>query len=226
MKKYEIWIHVEEIDGDQNHHLDLDMPYKAGCFKTEAKARKYVENELMTTRLNGSAADLLEACKALTSYTSELLYRLDNQVNPSDIDEIRQAKEVIARYCPAKTTPTSQFRMTLREQSPCFEPKTTMLKLLEENGQLWIQPQGYGEKCTEDGEGSPVGMEIWEGRLRLVVFNNINSEDPQIMDLENAKETARLRCNWCKKEIQAGSIQWKGLLFCSDVCLDACRAVQ
>lgn len=225
MKQYEVWIHVEQIDGDQNHHLDLDMPYKAGCFKTEANARKYVENELMTTHISGSAVDLLEACKALTSYTSELLYRLDNQVNLSDIDQIQQAKEVIARYRPVKAAP-GQFQITLKEQSPNFESKTILLRLLAENGQLWIQPQGYGEKCTEDGEGFPVGMEIWEGRLRLVVFDNINSEDPRIIDLENAKETARLRCNWCKKEIQAGSIQWKGLSFCSDACLDACRAVQ
>jgi hypothetical protein len=226
MKKYEVWVHVEEIDVDQNHYLDTDTPYKAGCFKTEAEARQFVENELMTTCISGSAADLLEACKALISYTSDLLYRLDNQVNLSDIDEIRQAQEVIAKYRPVRTASAGQFQITLREQSPNFEPKTIMLRLLAENGQLWIRPQGYGEKCTEDSEGSPVGMEIWEDRLRLVVFDNINSEDPRIIDLENAKESARWRCNWCKKEIHANSIQWKGLLFCSDICLDACRAVQ
>jgi len=224
MKHYEVCIYIEEIDEDQGH-TPSDMPYEAGRFKTEAQARKFVENELMTTRLSGSAADLLEACKVLTSYTSELLQQLDNQVDLSDIEEIRQAKEAIAKYRPAKTA-AGQFQITLQEQSPCFEPKTIMLHLLAENGQLWIQPQGYGEKCAEDGEGSPVGMEIWEDRLRLVVFDNINSEDPRIIDLENAKETVRRRCNWCKKEIHAGSIQWKGLLFCGESCLDACRAAQ
>ena len=119
-----------------------------------------------------------------------------------------------------------QYEVTLKEQSPAFEPKTVMLSLLSEDGQLWIRPQGYGEKCIEDGQGSPVGMEIWEGRLRLVIFDNINSEEPRIIDLENAKETARLRCNWCNNQIMAGSIQWKGLFFCSESCLDACRAVQ
>lgn len=226
MKKYEVWIHVEEIDGDQNHYLDVDMPYKAGCFKTESEARTFVERELMTTQVSGSAADVLEACSVLTSYVSDLLYRLDNQVNLSEIEEIRKAKEAIARYRPAKAAAAGRFRVTLQEQSPCFEPKTITLQLLAENGQLWIQPKGYGEKCTEDGEGSPVGMEIWEDRLRLVVFDNINSEDPRIIDLENAKETARLRCNWCKRDIQADSIRWKDLLFCSDACLDACRAAQ
>ncbi len=29
----------------------------------------------------------------------------------------------------------------------------------------------------------------------MIVFDNINREDPQIIDLENAKEIARMRCN-------------------------------
>lgn len=225
MKHYEVWIHVEEIDGDQNHYLDMDRPYEAGRFKTEAQARQFVEKELMTTKVSGSAADLLEACKVLTSYTSELLQQMNDQVWLDEIAEIRQAKEAIAKYRPVEMMP-GQFRVTLQEQSPGFELRTIMLHLLAENGQLWIQPQGYGEKCTEDGEGSPVGMEIWEDHLRLVVFDNINSEDPKIIDLENAKETARLLCNWCKTQIGTDSIQWKGLLFCNDACLDACRAAQ
>ncbi len=42
--------------------------------------------------------ELLRVFRVLTSYTSDLLYRLDNQVDLSDIDEIQQAKEVIAKY--------------------------------------------------------------------------------------------------------------------------------
>ncbi len=55
-------------------------------------------DELMTTRISRSAADLLEACKVLTSYTTDLLYRLDNQVNLADVEEIQQAKDAIAKY--------------------------------------------------------------------------------------------------------------------------------
>ena len=139
-----------------------------------------------------STDDLLEACKVLTSYTSDLLYRLDDQVDLSEIDEIRQAKEAITNYRFVETAMTEQFEATLQEQSPDFPQKTIKLKLLAENGQLWIQPVGYGEKCTADGEGSPVGMEIWQDRLRLVVFDDINSEDPRIIDLENARESCRI----------------------------------
>jgi hypothetical protein len=52
----------------------------------------------MTTGIVRSAADLLEACKVLTSYTMDLLYRLDNQINLSDVEEIQQAKYAVAKY--------------------------------------------------------------------------------------------------------------------------------
>lgn len=43
-------------------------------------------------------AQLLEACKTITSYTSELLYQMDDQVNTDDIDEVKQAKDAIESY--------------------------------------------------------------------------------------------------------------------------------
>jgi hypothetical protein len=82
-------------------------------------------------------------------------------------------------------------RIMLLEQSSDHPEKSIELSLNIENGQLWIRPVGYGEKCAPDGEGSPIGFEIWQGRLRLVVFDNIKSEDPQIIDLEDARESNR-----------------------------------
>ena len=35
-----------------------------------------------------------------------------------------------------------------------------------------------------------------------------------------------MRCNWCGKEIKREAIKWKGVCFCSDACLDECRAAQ
>jgi hypothetical protein len=34
------------------------------------------------------------------------------------------------------------------------------------------------------------------------------------------------RCNWCGKEITGEAIKWRGVCFCSDGCLDECRAIQ
>ena len=128
MKKYKVWIQIEEIDEEQNHYEDIDLPFALGTFDNLPSARRFVDDKLIM----------------------------------------------------------------LREQSPDFPPKSIMLRLFAENGQFWIRPEGYGEKGTIDGEGSPVGMEIWQGRLRLIVFDDINSEDPQIIDLENASEACRI----------------------------------
>ena len=125
-----------------------------------------------------------------------------------------------------KSSETKITEFTIKEQCPDSAPIEIKVNILSEGGQIWIQPEGFGEKCAMDDEGWPVGIEIWQGRLRLIIFDDINREDPQIIDMENARETARMRCNWCKKEIDTESIKWKGLLFCSEPCLDECRAAQ
>ena len=99
--------------------------------------------ELITRQITGSAADLLEACRVITSYATDLLYRLDDQVDISDIEELQQARDIIERY-----------------------------------------------------------------------------------DGTDKAKTACMKCNWCKKKMDTEFIKWKGLLFCSEVCLDECRAAQ
>jgi hypothetical protein len=116
--------------------------------------------------------------------------------------------------------------MTIKEQCQDAQPVELKVNVLSEAGQIWIQPEGYGEKCAVDGEGWPIGIEIWQGKLRLIVFDDINSEEPQIISLEKARETNRDRCNWCGKVVEGEPIKWKTLLFCSEPCLDECRAAQ
>jgi hypothetical protein len=121
------------------------------------------------------------------------------------------------------------YTITIKEQCPDSPPVEIKVKVLSEGGQIWIQPKGYGEKCAMDDEGWPVGIEIWQGRLRLIVFDDINREDPQIIDLEKAKESCR--CNfsdYCKaaeylaeqgRKIFTGPM--KGGLW-NARCMDAC----
>jgi hypothetical protein len=104
---YKVWIQIEEIDEDKNHYLNISEPYEAGKFDNESEAVKFVEDELMTTQIPASASGLLEACKVITSYTVDLLYKLDNQINLDDIEEIQQAKTAIARYGSAGTPNTN-----------------------------------------------------------------------------------------------------------------------
>jgi hypothetical protein len=51
---------------------------------------------------------------------------------------------------------------------------------------------GYGEKEGNVGDGSPVVLEKYEGKLRLIVFADINKDEPtHIISLEGALESAR-----------------------------------
>lgn len=83
---------------------------------------------------------------------------------------------------------------TIKEQCPDALQVQIKVNILSENGQLWIQPEGYGGKDTVDGIGWPIGIEIWNGKLRFVVYDDIVKETPQILDLTKAQE----ECRYCK----------------------------
>jgi|694.fasta_scaffold139348_2 hypothetical protein len=56
-----------------------------------------------------------------------------------------------------------------------------------------LKPQGYGDYCSVIGNGCPVLLEVCQGRLRLVVWADINQEEPtHYIDLEGAREDKRL----------------------------------
>ncbi len=65
------------------------------------------------------------------------------------------------------------------------------IRVTSEGGSLNIYPEGYGDCDSADGHGVPVFLELWEARLRVVVFADINEQDPQIIDIEAAKENER-----------------------------------
>lgn len=54
-----------------------------------------------------------------------------------------------------------------------------------------ISPEGYGDNESADGHGSPIFIEYYEGHLRVLVWSNINDPEPTIIDLEQARESAR-----------------------------------
>lgn len=57
---------------------------------------------------------------------------------------------------------------------------------------LEIKPKGYGDFASADGSGVPIILEVCGGILRLVVWADINDDNPtHIINLEGARETAR-----------------------------------
>jgi hypothetical protein len=83
-----------------------------------------------------------------------------------------------------------KFNVTVFSQAPDDDTKIEC-KIESVNGILFISPKGYGDYASEDGYGTPIAVEIWDGHLRVLVWDDINKEDPRILDLEGAKESLR-----------------------------------
>ena len=74
--------------------------------------------------------------------------------------------------------------------------KYLLKDITDENASLEveIQTETYGiaikspdHGCNEDQESGPIYIELYEGKLRLVVWDDINSPEPKIIDLDSAK---------------------------------------
>lgn len=78
--------------------------------------------------------------------------------------------------------------------------------------------QGY------DGQDNVAEARDWVaghgGALRVEICSvNVDCS----ASLKNGTDS---RCNWCGEAIKAEAIKWRGVCFCSDACLDECRAAQ
>jgi len=177
-----------DVGGEQSRQLSAEI----NILKKALKAMACSVNQSRKTIHGFLETQLLEACKVITSYTMDLLYRLDDQVNISDVEELQQARDVIDRYENMKNQSGRLLvECFISEQSSDVPCKELSVNIMSEHGKLWIQPAGYGDKTSADGHGWPIGLEIWQGRLRLIIFSDINTEDPQIIDLENTREESR-----------------------------------
>jgi hypothetical protein len=57
------------------------------------------------------------------------------------------------------------------------------------SSELSIQPEGTG---TFEGDFAPILLEFWEGKVRLLVWADINDQDPtHVIELPGALEAAR-----------------------------------
>jgi len=67
-----------------------------------------------------------------------------------------------------------------------------LMRVRGNNRLMTIGARGYGEKGAADGEGTPIVIEVHDGELRLLVWSDINSEDPtHIISLQGAMENKR-----------------------------------
>jgi len=59
-------------------------------------------------------------------------------------------------------------------------------------GCMFLKAKGYGDSLSEDNEGIPLMIEFYKGELRVVIWGDINQEDPSnIISLEGARNNVR-----------------------------------
>lgn len=85
-----------------------------------------------------------------------------------------------------------KFYFQLEDRHPDHKGKKLHgAALIGDASHLEIYIEGYGEHGADDGDGSVVQMELWDGALRVLTRPNINVVDPTVIDLEMAKESGR-----------------------------------
>jgi len=54
-----------------------------------------------------------------------------------------------------------------------------------------IHLNGYGTNDMADGYGSPIALDYCDGKVQVLVWSDINSQEPDKINMENALETNR-----------------------------------
>ncbi len=87
----------------------------------------------------------------------------------------------------------AKFFTTLEDVHAIKGQKTRDIKIEMEEGMncIEIKPKGYGDFASADGCGVPIIVEVYEGRLRVILFPDINKDDATVIDMEGAREDAR-----------------------------------
>lgn len=66
------------------------------------------------------------------------------------------------------------------------------VRVVANRGTITLMPKGYGTANEPDGHGSPIYIELYEGRLRVLAWADITQEDPtHILGMEGARESRR-----------------------------------
>lgn len=81
---------------------------------------------------------------------------------------------------------------TLRDAHPDHGGRLPIRVAVSPNG-VSLYAEGYGDCTSAAGHGSPVFIELYRGELRLLVWSDINAEEPtHIIPLGGAREDRRL----------------------------------
>ncbi len=120
--------------------------------------------------------------------------KLPKGTRHSTIWDCKQCKEPECDVRSCLITDSIQVHAGLRiqEQSPDHPKKSAKVEVLNNSSTLWIRVEGYGDKVSQDGSGAIIGVELWEGQLRVLAYSDINDEDCQTLNMEKSNENNRI----------------------------------
>ena len=94
------------------------------------------------------------------------------------------------------TIPTTTVNYHLKEAAGYIEGEETLsvsVRCEQDNLALLLDLKGHGLSGMESGNGSVVALEYYEGRPRLLVWADINQEEPtHVIDLSESREECRI----------------------------------
>jgi hypothetical protein len=79
----------------------------------------------------------------------------------------------------------------LRDAQPDHGDRLPIRLVVSPNG-VSLHAEGYGDRTSAAGHGTPVFIELYRGELRVILWTDINEEDPtHVIPLDGAKEGRR-----------------------------------
>jgi len=150
--------------------------------------------------------DIATDCGSLKPLNSDDVSRLCERINICDETYAGRHKEVWVLIVMDKSTVVH-----VHAHNSKFRAQKAMLEYLRNH-------QSY------DGQDNVAEARDWvaghSGALRVEIC-------PVHADCSSGlKKEADSKCNWCGNAIGAEDIKWRGVCFCSESCLDECRAAQ
>jgi hypothetical protein len=87
--------------------------------------------------------------------------------------------------------PHAPCSTTLKDAHPDFDGKLPIRLAVSPNG-VSLYADAHGDSGSSEGHGTPVFIELYKGELRVLVWADINKEDPtHIISLAGAREDRR-----------------------------------
>jgi hypothetical protein len=118
-------------------------------------------------------------------FSADLVKEIDELID----DLSRELKESVILH--GRTDPGLQVPFVLKDESDKGAEDKRGRVVFEPAG-ITLLVEGYGDACSDDGKGTPVLIENWEGELRVILWNDINQEEASHrVSLEDAREDKR-----------------------------------